>query len=301
MFDFKIGLGEVAAVGQGLSRPECILAERNGTLWVSDSRGAFTRIDPNGRQTLLGSMGGKPNGMAMGADGCIYMANIQHRRFYKVQRDGRHEVLLDTVDDRPVGAANFVLRGPDESLWLSVSTTHDPHLEALDRDIADGYVLHWDPFKGGKPRIVVRELLFTNELRVSPDRRWLCIAETRAGRVSRVPLGPDGYVGEPEVFGASPLGGAALTDGVAYDCEGNLWVTDIVGNRIFVIDPQGSSTTILHDPDGKVVDHPSSITFAGEDLRTVLVGSLTKSTLMSFRSPVAGQPMQHWHDEPARV
>lgn len=296
MVDFRIDLDEVRHVGENLSRPECVLAERDGTLWVSDNRGAFTRISPDGRQTLLGDMGGKPNGMAMGKDGCIYMANIAHRKFYRVHRDGRHEVFLDAIDGVPVGAANFVLRGPDERLWLSVSTRIEAHLEALERDVPDGYVMRID--NSGQPKIVVDGLLFTNEVRVSADGNWLCMAETRGGRVARAPLRSDGTVGPASVFGPAPLGERALTDGVAYDSEGNLWVTDIVGNRIFVIDPDGASTTVLEDPEGKIVDHPSSITFAGDDLKTVLVGSLTMSRLASFRSPIAGRPMQHWNDPP---
>lgn len=294
MLDFRLAAHEIRHVGNDLSRPECVIAERDGTLWVSDNRAAFMRIGADGKQQLLGSMGGKPNGMAMGADGCIYMANIAHRKFYRVRRDGRHEVFLDAVDGRPVGAANFVLRGPDDRLWLSVSTTHDPHLEALDKDFPDGYVIRMDD--AGAPRIVVRGLLFTNELRISAAGDFLCMAETRAGRVSRARLLSNGEVGPVELFGPDPLAAGALTDGVAYDAEGNLWVTDIAGNRIFVIDPSGSAETIFADPEGKRLDHPSSITFTGEDLRTVLVGSLTMQKLAAFRSPVAGQPMRHWSD-----
>lgn len=296
MVDFRIGLEQIRFVGEDLSRPECILAERDGTLWVSDNRGAFTRIAPDGTQTLLGTMGGKPNGMAMGKDGCIYMANIAQRKFYRVQRDGRHEVFLDEVAGNPVGAANFVLRGPDDRLWLSVSSRIEAHLEALERDVPDGYIMRMDD--AGHPQIVVDGLLFTNEVRISADGQWLCMAETRGGRVARAALLPDGKVGPATAFGPSPLGARALTDGVAYDCEGNLWVTDIIGNRIFILDPQGHCTTVLEDPEGKTVDHPSSITFAGDDLKTVLVGSLTMSRLASFRSPIAGHPMQHWFDPP---
>lgn len=296
MVDFCIGLNAVRHVGDNFSRPECILAERDGTLWVSDNRGTFTHVSPDGRQTLLGSMGGKPNGMALGKDGCIYMANIAHRKFYRVQRDGRHEVFLDSVNDMPVGAANFVLRGPDDRLWLSVSTRIETHLDALERDVPDGYVIRIDD--AGRPEIVVDGLLFTNEMRISADEKWLCMAETRGGRVARAPLRSNGTVGPASCFGASPLGERALTDGVAFDSDGNLWVTDIVGNRIFVIDPDGSCATVLEDPEGKVIDHPSSITFAGDDLKTVLVGSLTMSKLATFRSPIAGAPMRHWNDPP---
>jgi gluconolactonase len=39
---------------------------------------------------------------------------------------------------------------------------------------------------------------------------------------------------------------------------------------------------------------PTSITFAGDDLKTVYMGSLAMPHLLKFRSPVAGLPMRHW-------
>jgi gluconolactonase len=38
----------IRTVGHDLQRPECILAERNGTLWSADARGGVMRIRPDG-------------------------------------------------------------------------------------------------------------------------------------------------------------------------------------------------------------------------------------------------------------
>jgi gluconolactonase len=39
--------------GHDLQRPECILAERDGTLWSADARGGVMQIRPDGSQTLI--------------------------------------------------------------------------------------------------------------------------------------------------------------------------------------------------------------------------------------------------------
>ena len=57
--------------GSGLSRPECIIAEPDGTLWVADSRGGVMRIGPDGGQKRIGDIGGLPNGIAMTRDGSL--------------------------------------------------------------------------------------------------------------------------------------------------------------------------------------------------------------------------------------
>lgn len=288
---FTLDAKDFTFTGSDLSRPECIVAEQDGTLWVSDNRGAMTRIAVDGRQQLLGAMGGKPNGMTMDGDGTFLMANIALRRFYRVSRVGEETIFLDSIEGMPVGAANFVERDRAGRLWMSVSSRLENHLEALDRDVPDGYVILLDE-EG--PKIVADRLLFTNEVRLDEEMRWLYMAETRGGRVSRAQLRSDGTLGPNEVFGPDPIFKGALIDGIRFDTAGNLWVTEITRNRLYVLTPDGSAHLVFEDPTGEILDHPSSLTFAGPDLKTVLVGGLGQSKLATFRAPFAGLPPAHW-------
>jgi len=45
---------------------------------------------------------------------------------------------------------------------------------------------------------------------------------------------------------------------------------------------------------GTIAPWMASVTFGGDDLRTVYLGSLMGTTIPYFRSPVAGLPMAHW-------
>ena len=288
---FTLEAKDFSYTGSDLSRPECIVAERDGTLWVSDNRGAIICIAPGGAQWRLGAMGGKPNGMTMAADGSFLMANIALRRFYRVTRTGDEQVFLDSIGGAPVGAANFVERDPAGRLWLSVSSRLENHLEALEANVPDGYVILIDD-KG--PRIVTDGLLFTNEVRLDAEMRWLYMAETRGGRVSRAPILADGSLGRREVFGPDPIFDGALIDGIRFDTDGNLWVTEITRNRLYVIAPDGAAHLVFEDPGSEFLDHPSSLTFAGHDLRTVHVGGLGQTRLATFRAPVAGLAPAHW-------
>ena len=47
LYGFEINPEEITFVGEGLQRPECILAERDGGLWAADSRGGVTHILPD--------------------------------------------------------------------------------------------------------------------------------------------------------------------------------------------------------------------------------------------------------------
>ena len=50
---FSVSKDDFSFVGEGLLRPECILAEKNGSLWAADARGGVVRIDPQGSQELI--------------------------------------------------------------------------------------------------------------------------------------------------------------------------------------------------------------------------------------------------------
>ena len=315
--DFTLDLSELKFVGRGLARPESILAERDGTLWISDSsQGGVTRMDRDGTQTIIGQMGGESNGLAMDREGNLYIANIHNGVFYKMYRDGRYEVLLSEIDGQSLGAANYVFMDSQDRLWLAVSTRVLPWFAAASSPRPDGYIILIDE-KG--PRIVADGIWFTNEVRLDAKEEYLYVAETMAGRIIRFPVQKDGFLGEREVVGPDGLGHGAFVDGFAFDAEGNIWVTTVMRNGLMIITPDGDAHTVFEDPNPAALDNgvakmaagaltpeemfacmgatlqfPASVTFAGPDLKTVYMGSLGMPHLVSFESPVPGLPMRHW-------
>ena len=53
ILDFGIDRTALGYIGEGLQRPECILAEPDGTLWSADARGGVVRIEPDARQATI--------------------------------------------------------------------------------------------------------------------------------------------------------------------------------------------------------------------------------------------------------
>ena len=51
--DFQVDPETVHYIGEDLQRPECILAEPDGTLWSADARGGVVHIWPDGRQEII--------------------------------------------------------------------------------------------------------------------------------------------------------------------------------------------------------------------------------------------------------
>jgi len=328
---WQVDPSAIRTIGHDLSRPECILAERDGSLWAADSRGGVVHIRPDGSQRLIAPRGGNgeahapnlyegtlPNGLAFARNGDILIANFGTDALELMTRDGACRTLHDSIDGVPLGKVNFVLRDSKDRLWITISTKVNPWSDAIRRDLADGTIVLID---GKGPRIVADGFAFTNEIRLDAKEEWLYVAETCARRVTRLRIAADGSLGGREVYGPSSLG-PGLLDGIAFDAYGNLWAAMIFADTIVAITPDGELFTLFEDGDrdasarfdaefdsgvlvsadtiaatgGRTAPWLTSLTFGGADLATVHLGSLKATTLPTFKSPVAGLPMVHWSE-----
>lgn len=331
---WQVDRRDIRYIGEGLERPECILAEPDGTLWAADGRGGVVRIDPDETQQLIlqstisrndaqsfedryvHTMGSLPNGLAFDIEGNFLVANFGTDALELMSRDGRTRTLIDSIDGKPVGKANFVTRDRQGRLWLSVTTRTVPWTRHVEIMSHDGYIAIVDQ-RG--VRIVADGLCGTNELRFDAGEEYLYAAETTKRRVSRFKVLPDGNLGQRETHGPDNVGG--FCDGIAFDAHGNLWSTLIMADRLIAITPEGELLVLLDDgqpeataaldaawfdgrvtPDlmaaatGTIAPWMASLTFGGPDLRTVYLGSLRGTRIPYFRSPVAGQPLIYWNE-----
>jgi sugar lactone lactonase YvrE len=330
---FSIARDDLRFAGRDLQRPECILAEADGTLWSADARGGVVRIAPDGGQTLIAQQvdsrfagtsdlarrfteGTLPNGLAFARNGDFLIANFGTDCLEVMDREGRSRVLHDSIDGRPIGKVNFVLRDSRDRLWITVSTRIRNWMEAVRPGIDDGYIAMADEHG---IRIVADGLHFTNEVRLDATESHLYAVETCGRRISRFRVGTDGSLGERRIFGPADFGPAGFPDGCTFDAYGNLWITLIMAERLIALTPEGEVLTLFDDGNpaaiaaleaayqagqatpelmmatrSSVVPWMASITFGGPDLSTVYIGSLLGTTIPFFRSPVVGLPMVHW-------
>ncbi|MFT4267746.1 MAG: SMP-30/gluconolactonase/LRE family protein [Xenophilus sp.] len=331
---WQVDRAAIRTIGHGLQRPECVLAERDGTLWAADARGGAMRIAPDGTQTLITprvaqaapagessfddryvqAQGSLPNGMCFLANGDILIANWGTDHVEVMTREGELRTLYTEIDGRPLGKTNFVARDSKGRIWLTVTTCMQPWTESINAGALDGYVALIDE-RG--IRIVADGFGGTNEVRLDAKEEWLYVVESNARRISRLRIRDDGSLGQREVYGPYHLPG--FPDGFAFDSYGNLWVTLIMSDILVAITPDGELLTLLDDSNpeatatlnrhyqartltpeimaathGTLAPWMASLTFGGPDLRTVYLGSLRGTTLPYFRAPVAGLPLIHW-------
>lgn len=264
---FAVDRAQIRTIGRDLQRPECILAEPDGTLWAADARGGVTRIAPDGRQRFIGqrrdsrfetaaaaspaelahkfTTGTLPNGLAFAANGDILISNFGTDCLEVMTRSGETRVLFDQIDGQPIGKVNFVLRDSRDRLWITVSTRVNPWTQAAASRVRDGYIA---VVERGVLRVVADGFCFTNEIRLDADEAWLYIVETTGPHISRMRVveGAHGVaLTDREVFGPAHLGG--YPDGIAFDAHGNLWCTLVMVDQLIALTPQGDKLLLLDD------------------------------------------------------
>lgn len=330
---WQVDRAQIRTIGQDLQRPECILAQRDGTLLVADARGGVMRIDADGGQRLIVparaavagaeagfedryvmAKGSLPNGLALLENGDIVIANWGTDSVELMTREGTLRTLYTEIDGRPIGKANFVMRDSKGRVWLTVTTRMVPWTDSINAGVLDGYIALMDD-KG--IRIVAEGFGGTNEIRFDANEEWLYVVESNARRISRLRVADDGSLHGREIYGPAQLEG--FPDGFAFDAHGNLWITLIMSDKLIALTPEGEVLTLLDDGNpeataalnrhyadktltpeimgaakGQLAPWMASLTFGGPDLRTVYLGSLMGTTIPYFRSPVPGLPLIHW-------
>lgn len=261
---FRLQKSDLRFKGHDLQRPECILAEPDGTLWSADARGGVMRIAPDGAQTLVaqraetkfsGTMdlakrfteGTLPNGLAFAANGDILISNFGTDRLEVMTRQGDSRVLYDSIDGQPIGKVNFVLRDGRNRIWLTVSTRIKNWMQAIRPGLNDGFIAMADE-KG--LRIMADGLHFTNEVRFDAKEEYLYAVETCGRRISRFRLTEDASgprLGPRETYGPDDFGPAGFPDGLCFDAYGNLWVTLVMAERLIAITPEREVLTLFDD------------------------------------------------------
>lgn len=249
-----------------LDRPEEEWATRAGDITITHpDRPLETSVLFS---TSTAEVGGIPAALAFGPDGAIYVADEGRRSIVRVTPTGQVTDLIADYEGKRINGPNDLSFDENGDLYFT-----DPWTSSPNNPVGAVYGYDWErqelnridqgmAFTNG---IVVRDgLLYVAETfpravwvyevtgrGLAKDKRLFC----RLPDVKNPPLLPAAVrdsVGPDYVVGP---------DGMAFDQEGNLWVTHYGGSGVFIYDRSGELAEILPTPGSK----PTNICFAGED------------------------------------
>lgn len=281
---------ELRVVCSGLGYPEGLVCMPDGSvLLVELSAGTLSRISPEGQRSVVATMGGSPNGAAIGPDGKVYVCNSGGFSFLyvsaagisltptpgaiavtadaaptytggSIQRVDLASGTVETIYTEFVGLTNdgtHPLRAPDDlvfddhgGFWL----TDWGHTRGRSRDVTGVCYARAD---GSQVREVLYPLNAPNGIALSPDGTRLYVAETYTRRVLSWDLTGPGEIARTGPSADSSrlltadIPGQGILDSMKVDEEGNVYVvTMLPQGEVFA--SNGGITVIA--PSGKILD-----------------------------------------------
>ena len=212
--------------------------------------------------------------------------------------------------------ANFVTLDRQGRIWITVSTRVTPRADDYRSSASSGFIaVH----ENGRTTIKADGLAYTNECAFSADESTMYVNETFARRTSAFDVAESGDLDNKRQVASFGVG--TFPDGVALDANGGFWISSIISNRVIRVS-KSRSEIFLEDSDPDHLDwveaafedgtlgrphldkavssrlqNISNIAFGGPDLKTAYLGNLLGDQIASFKSPVAGQQLQHWDVE----
>ena len=303
-------------VTDGLIFPEGPISMPDGSVLVVEIKGGrLIRVRPDGSKDVVATLGGGPNGAAIGPDGACYVA--QNGGFHWLQED----IFGVKGYNRPHGRAHDYSGGSIQRVDLSTGevTTLYTHCEGVsingpnditfdaagnmwftdhgktyDRKMDQGAVYH-AAADGSFIREVVYPVLTPNGVALSPDEKTLYVSETETGRLWQWPITGKGQVAKkawPSPNGGDLLGQATAYqrfDSMALEAGGNICVATLVTGGITVFSPQGEKLEYWEGPE----PYCTNICFGGPDMRTAYITVSGHGLLIAVDWPRAGLPLLH--------
>jgi gluconolactonase len=303
---------KLTTLASGLRFPEGPVAMPDGSIvLVEIERRTLSRVTADGRVDVVATLGGGPNGAAMGPGGKIYVTNNGGLKFVDrpgklfpvAQADdyvsgsiqvvdpatGRFETLYDACDGQR-------LRGPNDLVFDTAGGFWFTDLGKTRERDADRGAVYYAKADGSMIREAIFPLERPNGIGLSPDGRTLYVVETPTARLWAFTLSKPGeiesangpYRGEKGRV-VTGLGGYQMFDSLAVDAEGHVAAATLITGAVSDIWPDGSRVDQYVLPDMMV----TNVCFGGRDLRTAYATLSMGGTLVSFEWPRPGLPLHH--------
>jgi len=295
-------------VAGGLKFPEGPVALPNGDVLVVEiARGSLSRVSLDGRVEVVAMPGGGPNGAAIGRDGKCYLCNNGGFRWHerggrllpglqdesysggRIERvdldSGKVEVLYTECDGEPLCGPNDLVIDRDGGIWF----TDHGKTRWRTRDRGSVFYASAD---GSKIVEAVHLIEDPNGIGLSPDERWLYVAETHAGRLWAYPIAGPGEIAKGQ--GEKPwqpgrlLAGVSdfrFFDSLAVEAGGNICVGTVLKGGITVVAPSGGIVEFVETPGDELA---TNICFGGPDLKTAFVTLSSTGQLVAADWPRPG-------------
>lgn len=234
-----------------LQNPEGPVALPDGTWLIVEGgaqRGCVSHLSADGQARREIKKTGRPNGLAVNAEGAIWVAESKYPSLLRMTMSGQCDVVATACDGEAFLFPNDLCFGPDGAIYMTDSGVNIENFAPNNEIRADymnvnydGRVYRIDP-QTGNVTLLDRGIKFTNGIAFGTDEA-LYVNETLTGNIYRYLWTEGGVTGTRTVFGNvirpdAPTGWKG-PDGMAFDAQGLLYVAVFGQGDVTVLGTNG--------------------------------------------------------------
>ncbi|MGH9452033.1 MAG: SMP-30/gluconolactonase/LRE family protein [Terriglobia bacterium] len=263
----------------GLDHPEGIAVDCAGTLYAGGEAGQVYRISPDGKTVeTIAATGGFCLGITLDQCGGVYACDSGNHAVLRIAPNGSVETVADSVGGERLSVPNFSVFDSQGNLFFS---------DSGEWKHANG-VVHKIAPNGSTTLFSAGPFQFANGLALDAVEKFLYLVESNLDRVLRIEMRSDGTAGVPEVYAE---GLERVPDGMAFDTEGNLYVTTYASNCIYRVRPNRHVELLCHDAENLALCQPTNCAFGGSNFDQLYVANLGRNHISVLDLKIKGQPL----------
>jgi gluconolactonase len=258
--------------------------DRRGNLYCVDLVfGRIFRVDAEGEFHFIVQYDGEPNGLKIHRDGRLFIADRRHGIIVIDPTTKRIQNILERYDLEPFKGPNDLVFSPTGDLYFT-----DQGMSDLVNATGRVFRLRAD----GRLDLLLDRLPSPYGIALDPSGRVLYVALTRANRIIKVPVLPDGRLSR--VLNFIQLSGGGGPDGIAVDSEGGLAVAHPLLGAVWLFDGKGQPTLRVNLCSGVL---GTNVAYGGPDGRRLYITEAETGTIQVADMPINGSVMFSHADE----
>jgi gluconolactonase len=262
---------KVEKLADGFGFTEGPIADAAGNVYFVDvSKSKVHKWSLDGKLSTFRENSGGASGLDIDDKGNLYACENSSRKISKIDPGGNVTVLCDNYKGKKFNSTNDLWRDKKGGIYFT-----DPGYQKGKSELDGSYVFYLPP-DSKEPIIVVADMTGPNGIVGTKDGKLLYVADYSGRKTFVFKINDDGTLSDKKLF--IPIG----ADGIELDELGNLYLTDLSGKGVIIVNSDGKKIGYISVPNST-----SNICFGGKNGKTLFITA--RDSFYSIEMNVKGQ------------